>query len=144
MPKFIQIVSSFFFPCQMVVLICCIFGCVYVCVIVDKKICRMWTSNKLSTIALSMSRQSWLHNHHDPSRLILWLNWFFLVQHTSISPDRKLITVVGDHLHGLLVDSHNGKVWRFFWKDSVFSFFLFFLIFYFLYKRKTFIAGKTN
>ncbi|RVW24274.1 putative WD repeat-containing protein C2A9.03 [Vitis vinifera] len=31
------------------------------------------------------------------------------VNHTSISPDRKLITVVGDHLHGLLVDSHNGK-----------------------------------
>lgn len=31
------------------------------------------------------------------------------VNHTSISPDRKLITVVGDHLDGLLVDSHNGK-----------------------------------
>lgn len=32
------------------------------------------------------------------------------MQHTSISPDRKLMTVVGDHLEGLLVDSQNGKV----------------------------------
>uniref|UniRef100_A0A5B6ZAI0 Putative Uncharacterized WD repeat-containing protein n=1 Tax=Davidia involucrata TaxID=16924 RepID=A0A5B6ZAI0_DAVIN len=31
------------------------------------------------------------------------------VNHTSVSPDRKLITVVGDHLDGLLVDSRNGK-----------------------------------
>lgn len=31
------------------------------------------------------------------------------VNHTSLSPDRKLITVVGDNLDGLLVDSGNGK-----------------------------------
>ncbi|KAL8204660.1 hypothetical protein R6Q57_010283 [Mikania cordata] len=31
------------------------------------------------------------------------------VNHTSLSPDRKLITVVGDNLHGLLVDSTSGK-----------------------------------
>ncbi|KAE8685609.1 cysteine proteinase RD21a-like [Hibiscus syriacus] len=31
------------------------------------------------------------------------------VNHTSISPDQRLITVVGDHLDGLLVDSQNGK-----------------------------------
>ncbi|TYJ19907.1 hypothetical protein E1A91_A09G223900v1 [Gossypium mustelinum] len=31
------------------------------------------------------------------------------VNHTSISPDRRLITVVGDHLDALLVDSQNGK-----------------------------------
>ncbi|XP_068664731.1 uncharacterized WD repeat-containing protein C2A9.03-like [Aristolochia californica] len=31
------------------------------------------------------------------------------VNHTSISPDGKLVTVVGDHLDGLLVDSCNGK-----------------------------------
>ncbi|XP_015962455.1 uncharacterized WD repeat-containing protein C2A9.03 isoform X1 [Arachis duranensis] len=31
------------------------------------------------------------------------------VNHTSISPDRKLMIVVGDHLDGLLVDHHNGK-----------------------------------
>nr|DAD37166.1 TPA_asm: hypothetical protein HUJ06_007807 [Nelumbo nucifera] len=31
------------------------------------------------------------------------------VNHTSTSPDSKLITVVGDHLDGLLVDSQNGK-----------------------------------
>ncbi|XP_022733334.1 uncharacterized WD repeat-containing protein C2A9.03-like isoform X2 [Durio zibethinus] len=30
-------------------------------------------------------------------------------KHTSVSPDRRLITVVGDHLDGLLVDSQNGK-----------------------------------
>ncbi|KAA8527301.1 hypothetical protein F0562_034602 [Nyssa sinensis] len=31
------------------------------------------------------------------------------VNHTSVSPDRKLITVVGDHLDGWLVDSRSGK-----------------------------------
>ncbi|KAK6145759.1 hypothetical protein DH2020_019628 [Rehmannia glutinosa] len=31
------------------------------------------------------------------------------VNHTSISPDRKLLTVVGDDLDGLLVDARNGK-----------------------------------
>ncbi|KAJ3675674.1 hypothetical protein LUZ60_004716 [Juncus effusus] len=32
------------------------------------------------------------------------------VNHTSISPDRKLVTVVGDDRDGLLVDSQSGKV----------------------------------
>lgn len=32
------------------------------------------------------------------------------VNHTSISPDRRLIAVVGDHVDGLLVDSQSGKV----------------------------------
>ncbi|GKB26987.1 uncharacterized WD repeat-containing protein-like protein isoform X1 [Tanacetum coccineum] len=31
------------------------------------------------------------------------------VNHSSLSPDRKLIAVVGDHLDGLVVDSSNGK-----------------------------------
>ncbi|KAH9616091.1 hypothetical protein KSS87_006853 [Heliosperma pusillum] len=31
------------------------------------------------------------------------------VNHTSISPDRKLVAVVGDHVNGLLVDSQTGK-----------------------------------
>ncbi|KAL8026647.1 hypothetical protein ABFX02_14G042200 [Erythranthe guttata] len=31
------------------------------------------------------------------------------VNHTSMSPDRKLMTVVGDDLDGLLVDARNGK-----------------------------------
>ncbi|XP_057499368.1 uncharacterized WD repeat-containing protein C2A9.03-like isoform X2 [Actinidia eriantha] len=31
------------------------------------------------------------------------------VNHTSMSPDRKLITIVGDHPDGLLVDSRNGN-----------------------------------
>lgn len=43
--------------------------------------------------------------------------WFFFcaffllwMQHSSLSPDCKLIAVVGDHLDGLVVDSSNGKV----------------------------------
>ncbi|KAH7682931.1 WD40-repeat-containing domain-containing protein [Dioscorea alata] len=32
------------------------------------------------------------------------------VNHTSVSPDGKLVTVVGDHCDGLLVDSRDGKV----------------------------------
>ncbi|KAL9232713.1 hypothetical protein vseg_007790 [Gypsophila vaccaria] len=31
------------------------------------------------------------------------------VNHTSISPDQKLVAVVGDHVDGLLVDSQTGK-----------------------------------
>lgn len=41
--------------------------------------------------------------------IALRTNEWFLLQHTSLSPDCKLITVVGDHLDGLLVDSTNGK-----------------------------------
>ena len=32
------------------------------------------------------------------------------MQHTSVSPDRRLIAIVGDHVDGLLVDSQSGKV----------------------------------
>lgn len=32
------------------------------------------------------------------------------MQHTSMSPDRKLLTVVGDDCNGLLVDARNGRV----------------------------------
>lgn len=32
------------------------------------------------------------------------------MQHTSMSPDRRLISVVGDHTDGLVVDSQSGKV----------------------------------
>lgn len=38
---------------------------------------------------------------------------FMLLQHTSMSPDRRLIVVVGDHTDGLIVDSRNGTVRKF-------------------------------
>lgn len=38
------------------------------------------------------------------------------MQHTSVSPDSKILAVVGDDLEALLVDSQNGKV------HSVYSF----------------------
>lgn len=31
------------------------------------------------------------------------------VNHTAVSPDRRLIAIVGDHVNGLLVDSQSGK-----------------------------------
>ena len=34
----------------------------------------------------------------------------FCLQHTSLSPDGKLLAVVGDNPKGLLVDSQTGKV----------------------------------
>ncbi|CAO2831446.1 unnamed protein product [Amaranthus hypochondriacus] len=48
----------------------------------------------------------------DMERFQLLKNFCFPwpVNHTSISPDRKLIAVVGDHVDGLLVDSQSGKV----------------------------------
>lgn len=42
--------------------------------------------------------------------LIFLLKVLLWMQHTSISPDRKLLTVVGDDRDGLLVDARNGKV----------------------------------
>lgn len=39
------------------------------------------------------------------------LNLFpFCPQHTSLSPDGKLLVIVGDNPEGLLVDSQTGKV----------------------------------
>lgn len=32
------------------------------------------------------------------------------LQHTSLSPDSKIITIVGDNPDGMLVDSQTGKV----------------------------------
>ncbi|KOM36724.1 hypothetical protein LR48_Vigan03g010500 [Vigna angularis] len=48
---------------------------------------------------------------YDTERFQLLNNFQFSwpVNHTSISPDRKLMTVVGDNLDGLLVDPQNGK-----------------------------------
>lgn len=38
----------------------------------------------------------------------MW-SWLSL-QHTSISPDRRVVAVVGDHVDAFLMDSQNGKV----------------------------------
>ncbi|KAE8725906.1 leucine-rich repeat receptor-like protein kinase [Hibiscus syriacus] len=48
---------------------------------------------------------------YDTERFQLLNNFRFPwpVNHTSVSPDRRLITVVGDNLDGLLVDLQNGK-----------------------------------
>lgn len=32
------------------------------------------------------------------------------MQHTSLSPDRKVVVIVGDDPDGLLIDSNTGKV----------------------------------
>ena len=37
----------------------------------------------------------------------------FCLQHTSLSPDGKLVVIVGDYPEGLLVDSQTGKVGMF-------------------------------
>lgn len=36
------------------------------------------------------------------------------MQHTSLSPDGKLLVIVGDDPEGMLVDSRTGKVYEFF------------------------------
>ncbi|KAE8726482.1 eukaryotic translation initiation factor 3 subunit H [Hibiscus syriacus] len=48
---------------------------------------------------------------YDTERFQLLNNFRFPwpVNHTSISPDQKLIAVVGDHMDGLLVNAQNGK-----------------------------------
>ncbi|KAF5783385.1 putative transcription factor WD40-like family [Helianthus annuus] len=45
----------------------------------------------------------------DGFQLVNHFHFPWPVNHTSLSPDRKLIAVVGDHLDGLLVDSSSGK-----------------------------------
>ncbi|KAK6914382.1 WD40 repeat [Dillenia turbinata] len=42
-------------------------------------------------------------------QLLYHFRFSWPVNHTSISPDRNLISVVGDHRDGLLIDSRNGK-----------------------------------
>lgn len=48
---------------------------------------------------------------YDMERFQLLSHYHFPwpVNHTSVSPDRKLTAIVGDHPDGLLVDSQNGK-----------------------------------
>jgi len=53
------------------------------------------------------------------------------MQHTSISPDRKLMTVVGDNLDGLLVDPQNGKVLGFSWSYIYWKFLFKYVLFVF-------------
>lgn len=36
------------------------------------------------------------------------------IQHTSLSPDGKLLVIVGDDPEGMMVDSRTGKVYEFF------------------------------
>ncbi|XP_076917488.1 uncharacterized protein LOC143577579 [Bidens hawaiensis] len=45
----------------------------------------------------------------DGFQLVNHFHFPWPVNHTSLSPDRKLIAIVGDHLDGLLVDSTTGK-----------------------------------
>ncbi|KAM0065189.1 putative transcription factor WD40-like family [Helianthus debilis subsp. tardiflorus] len=45
----------------------------------------------------------------DGFQLVNHFHFPWPVNHTSLSPDRKLIAVVDDHLDGLLVDSSSGK-----------------------------------
>lgn len=42
-------------------------------------------------------------------QLLNHLRFPWPVNHTSVSPDRRLIAIVGDHVDGLLVDSQSGK-----------------------------------
>ncbi|XP_076886991.1 putative WD repeat-containing protein C2A9.03 isoform X2 [Bidens hawaiensis] len=46
----------------------------------------------------------------DAFQLVNHFHFPWPVNHTSLSPDRKLIAIVGDHLDGLLVDSTTGKM----------------------------------
>lgn len=53
----------------------------------------------------------------------------FLMQHTSLSPDGKLLVIVGDNPEGILADAHTGKVKRkLFSPPLVYLFFFFFLL----------------
>jgi hypothetical protein len=36
--------------------------------------------------------------------------YILLMQHTSLSPDRKVVVIVGDDPDGLLIDANTGKV----------------------------------
>jgi hypothetical protein len=36
--------------------------------------------------------------------------YILLMQHTSLSPDRKVVVIVGDDPDGLLIDASSGKV----------------------------------
>jgi hypothetical protein len=40
----------------------------------------------------------------------MMLTFLFLLQHTSLSPDGKLLIIVGDHPEGMVIDANSGKV----------------------------------
>ena len=44
---------------------------------------------------------------------LLWpYTVILLMQHTSLSPDGKLVVIVGDDPNGLLIDANSGKVYQ--------------------------------
>ncbi|CAL0320694.1 unnamed protein product [Lupinus luteus] len=59
----------------------------------------MASNNDCGVREYDMERFQLLNHFHFP----------WPVNHTSISPDQRLMAVVGDNLDGLLVDPHNGK-----------------------------------
>ncbi|KAK4776440.1 hypothetical protein SAY86_005128 [Trapa natans] len=59
----------------------------------------MASNNDCSLQEYDMERYQLLNHHRFP----------WAVNHTSMRPDCKILTVVGDHLDGLLVDAQNGK-----------------------------------
>ena len=64
-----------------------------------------------------------------PSTTYFLMTELVLMQHTSISPDRRILTVVGDHTEGLLVDSQSGKVKKVLLMWYWIVFFVFFFLF---------------
>ena len=65
-------------------------------------VARSWLNCKL--LLLHVTKQK-----SECSRLFLHAFVCYL-QHTSLSPDGKLLTIVGDNPDGMLVDSQTGKV----------------------------------
>jgi hypothetical protein len=53
-------------------------------------------------------------SHHCPYNIVLRINGLKInlnmMQHTSLSPDRKVVVIVGDDPDGLLIDANTGKV----------------------------------
>lgn len=62
---------------------------------------------------VSACAQAFLHHSTEEWQLesaYSLLSGFFFLQHTSLSPDGKLLVIVGDNPDGILVDAATGKV----------------------------------
>jgi hypothetical protein len=70
------------------------------------------TRTNWSKINMNMigSRSNSVECFHTSITVSVLTMYILLMQHTSLSPDRKVVVIVGDDPDGLLIDASSGKV----------------------------------
>ena len=66
-----------------------------------------WSKINMNMIDSRLNSVNCFHTFITVSVLTMYI---LLMQHTSLSPDRKVVVIVGDDPDGLLIDASSGKV----------------------------------